>query len=105
MRRSSLDVSTTKGTLLARIVPSFGMLSCQTLRSSNNVASNAWSTLSSSSIRKTQGLSYRRARNKGPAVKNCCPYNSVCRDSQSTLLDFDFNSTHNLCNGSSKFPL
>ena len=41
MRRSSLDVSTTNGMLLARIVPSFGMLSCQTLRSSNNVASNA----------------------------------------------------------------
>jgi len=44
MRRSSLDVSTTKGMLLARFVPSFGILSCQTLRSSNNVASNAWST-------------------------------------------------------------
>ena len=69
------------------------------------MASNAWSTLSSSSISKTQGFSYWRARNNGPALKNCCPCNSVCRDSQSTVLDFDFDSTQSLCSGSSNFPM
>jgi len=39
-------------------VPSFGMLNCHTLSNSSNKASNAWSTLSSSSISKTQGLSH-----------------------------------------------
>src|SRR5438876_824113 len=50
MRLSSLDVSTTNGMLLARIVPSFGMLICHTLSNSHNKASNAWSPLSNSSI-------------------------------------------------------
>src|SRR5258708_10204393 len=70
MRLSSLEVSTTNGMLLARIVPSFGMLICHTLSSSNNKASNAWSTLSSSSTSSTQGFSYCKARNSGPALKN-----------------------------------
>jgi acetyl esterase/lipase len=60
------------------------MLSVQTLKSSNNIASNAWSTLSNSSMSKTGGLSYSSERSNGPALKNCRPCNSICRDSQST---------------------
>jgi len=71
IRRSSLEVSTTKGTVFAFTVPSFGMLSCQSLSSSSSNASNSWSTLSISSTRSTQGLSsYSRARSSGPFVKN-----------------------------------
>ena len=105
MRLSSFDVNTTKGMLLALMVPSFGMLNCHTLSISSNKASNAWSTLSSSSISRTQGLSHRNARRSGPALKNCWPCSSVRRDSQSTLLDLAFNSTQSLCSGSSNFPI
>src|SRR5712691_12885063 len=98
MRLSSLDISTTNGMLLARIVPSFGMLICHTLSNSNNKASNAWSTLSNSSISRTQGFSYCNARNSGPALKNCWPCNSVRRHSQSMPSDLDLSSTESLCN-------
>jgi hypothetical protein len=104
MRLSSFDVNTTKGMLLALMVPSFGMLNCHTLSSSSK-ASNAWFTLSSSSMSKTHGFSHCSARRRGPALKNCKLCNSTCRDSQSTLLELDFNSTQSLCSGSSNFPI
>ena len=88
MRRSSFEVRTTNGILFACIVPSFGMLSCHTLNNSSKRASNAWSTLSNSSISRTQGSSRCNARKSGPALKNCWPCNSACRDSQSTVADF-----------------
>jgi len=88
MRLSSFDVNTTNGMLLAFMVPSFGMLNCHTLSNSSNRASNAWFTLSNSSISRTQGFSYCNARSSGPAQKNCWLCNSVCRDSQSTLARF-----------------
>src|SRR5208282_422726 len=105
MRRSSLDVSTTNGMLLALTVPSFGMLNCHTLSNSSNKASKAWSTLSSSSISRTQGLSHCNARRSGPAPKNCWLCNSVRRDSQSTLTDLALSSTQSLCRGSSNLPM
>ena len=81
MRLSSFDVNTTKGMLLALNRARASECSAATHSTvPATVASNAWSTLSSSSISRTQGFSYWRARNRGPALKNCWPCNSVCRD-------------------------
>ena len=84
---------------------SFGMLNCHTLSNSSNSASNAWSTLSNSSINSTHGFSYCRARRRGPALKNCWLCNSARSNSQSALADLDLSSTQSLCRDSSNLPI
>ena len=103
MRRSSLEVNTTCGMLLARIVPSFGMLSVQAHRSSNNILQTRGLLCPSSSISKTHGFSYS-SELKGPALKNRRPCKAVLSDSQSTLSDFAFSSTQSLSSDWSNFP-
>ena len=81
-------------------MPSFGMLSLHTLSSSNNMASKAWSTLSSSSMSKTQGFSHSKARISGPALKKSWLCSSVRNDAQSMspdlALKFDAKSLQRL---------
>src|SRR5258708_31524569 len=47
-------------------------------------------------LRRAQGLSHCKARSREPALKNRWPCNSICKESQSTLLDLDFNSKQSL---------
>jgi hypothetical protein len=103
--RSSFEVKITNGTVSAWITPSFGMLNCQTESSSNSIASKAWSTLSSSSMSRTQRFGYCKARRSGPALKNLRLCSSCLSGSHSTGPDFDRSSTASLCKASSNLPM
>lgn len=81
------------------------MLSCQTESTSSNIASNAWLTLSSSSISRTQRLGCCKARSNGPAVKNFWLCNSCLSISHSMGPDFERSSTTSLCKASSNLPM
>ena len=87
-RRSSLLVSTTNGTLLAATVPNSGE-SCQAERISRSMASKPSSTLSNSSIRRTQGRSHSRARINGPGRKKSRPFKLACRSCQLSCWPFE----------------
>ena len=85
IRRSSLEVKTTNGIVSALTNPNFGMLNRQTESSSSNIASNAWDTLSSSSINKThRSWDIAETRSNGPALKNFRLWRSCLSGSHST---------------------
>ena len=71
-----MEVSTTKGTVLARTAPTSGMVICISLSSSSRNASNSSSALSISSMRSTTGSSARMERSRGRSSR----YSSLNRD-------------------------
>jgi hypothetical protein len=103
--RSSFEVRMTNGMVSALMTPSLGMLNCQTERSSSNMASKAWSTLSSSSMSSTHLFAYWSALRSGPALKNLSPCNSCLSCSHSTGPDLDRSSTASRCTASSNLPI